>query len=106
MQHLHAWLDGSEQTDETSVAGTAVDRLAEKVHVAEVAAYSSMRWVRIQRRLTCWPLRSPRTGTARSVHAMALARVVTTSVWYAATSAAAVAGCMSSKSPSWLAGVQ
>ncbi len=37
---------------------------------------------------------------------MALARVVTTSVWYAATSAAAVAGCMSSKSPSWLAGVQ
>lgn len=37
MPHLHAWLDGSEQTDEMSVAGTAVDRLAEKVHVAEVA---------------------------------------------------------------------
>lgn len=37
MQHLHAWLDGSERTGETSVAGTAVDRLAEKVHVAEMA---------------------------------------------------------------------
>lgn len=37
MHHLHAWLDGSERTGETSVAGTAVDRLAEKVHVAEMA---------------------------------------------------------------------
>ena len=37
-------------------------------------AYSSTRWTRIQRRLTCSPLRSPRAGTSRSRHAAALPR--------------------------------